>query len=68
MKILEQRTHFPSHVVRRAAYDRRADGPHMTLTEWVEWKRRQFEAAHPERRKRNGESRIVFDRWLERLK
>ena len=68
MKILEQRTNFPSHVVRRAAYDRRTDGPHMTLTEWVDWKRRQFEAAHPEYRKRNGESRIAFDRWLERLK
>ena len=56
------------HITRKAAYDRRADGMHMTLTEWVDWKRRQFEAAHPEHRKRNGESRIVFDRWLERLK
>ena len=56
------------HITRKAAYDRRTDGLHMTLTEWVDWKRRQFEAAHPEYRKRNGESRIAFDRWLERLK
>lgn len=56
------------HITRKAAYDRRTDGQHMTLTEWVEWKRQQFEAAHPEHRKRNGESRIAFDRWLERLK
>ena len=53
---------------RIVAYDRRTDGRHLTLSEWVEQKRRQFEAAHPEYRKRNGESRIAFDRWLERLK
>ena len=53
---------------RIVAYDRRTDGRHLTLSEWVEQKRRQFEAAHPEHRKRNGESRIAFDRWLERLK
>ena len=67
-RVQKYATALPPHITRKAAYDRRADGPHMTLTEWVEWKRRQFEAAHPEHRKRNGESRIVFDRWLERLK
>lgn len=61
-------TVLPPHITRRSAYDIRVDGQHMTLTEWVEFKRRQFEAAHPEHRKRNGESRIAFDRWLERLK
>ena len=68
MTIQKRATEIPSSVNRRATYDRRTDGLHMTLTEWVGWKRRQFEAAHLEHRKRNGESRIVFDRWLERLK
>ena len=67
-RVQKYATALPPHITRKAAYDRRADGPHMTLAEWVEWKRQQFEAAHPEHRKRNGESRIVFDRWLERLK
>ena len=67
-RVQKYATALPPHITRKAAYDRRADGPHMTLTEWVEWKRRQFEAARPEHRKRNGESRIAFDRWLERLK
>ena len=54
---------------RKAAYDRRTDGPSHDADRWVDWKaQRQFEAAHPEHRKRNGESRIAFDRWLERLK
>lgn len=68
MTVQRNATVLLPHITRKAAYDRRADGPHMTLTEWVEQKRRQFEAAHPEYRKRNGESRIAFDRWLERLK
>ena len=68
MTVQRNATVLLPHITRKAAYDRRTDGPHMTLTEWVDWKRQQFEAAHPEHRKRNGESRIVFDRWLERLK
>ena len=68
MTVQRNATVLPPHITRKAAYDRRTDGQHMTLTEWVDWKRRQFEAAHPEHRKRNGESRIAFDRWLERLK
>ena len=67
-RVQKYATALPPHITRKAAYARRTDGPHMTLTEWVEWKRRQFEAAHPEHRKRNGESRVAFDRWLERLK
>ena len=43
-------------------------GEDVNLSEWVEQKRRQFEAAHPEHRKRSGESRIAFDRWLEGMK
>ena len=68
MTVQRNATVLLPHITRKAAYDRRTDGLHMTLTEWVGWKRRQLEAAHPEHRKRNGESRIVFDRWLERLK
>ena len=68
MTVQRNATVLPPHITRKAAYDRRTDGLHMTLSEWVEQKRRQFEAAHPEYRKRNGESRIAFDRWLERLK
>lgn len=68
MTVQRNATVLLPHITRKAAYDRRADGRHLTLSEWVEQKRRQFEAAHPEHRKRNGESRIAFDRWLERLK
>ncbi len=68
MTVQRNATVLLPHITRKVAYDRRADGLHMTQTEWVDWKRRQFEAAHPEHRKRNGESRIAFDRWLERLK
>ena len=48
MTVQRNATVLPPHITRIVAYDRRADGPHMTLTEWVDWKRRQFEAAHPE--------------------
>lgn len=68
MTVQRNATVMPPHITRIVAYDRRTDGRHLTLSEWVEQKRRQFEAAHPEYRKRNGESRIAFDRWLERLK
>ena len=68
MTVQRNATVLLPHITRKAAYDRRTDGLHMTQTEWVDWKRRQFEAAHLEYRKRNGESRIAFDRWLERLK
>ena len=68
MTVQRNATVLLPHITRKAAYDRRTDGLHMTLTEWVEQKRRQFEAAHPEYRKRNGESRIAFDRWLENMK
>ena len=68
MTVQRNATVLPPHITRIVAYARRTDGLHMTLTEWVDWKRRQFEAAHPEYRNRNGESRIAFDRWLERLK
>ena len=68
MTIQQLATFIPPHITRKAAYDRRRDGAHMTLTEWVEWKRMQFEAAHPEFRKRDGAGRVAFDRWLEKLK
>jgi len=37
--ILAHRTHIPSHVIRRDAYDARTDGHHMTLSEWLGAKR-----------------------------
>lgn len=40
MTIQKRATEIPSSVNRRATYDRRTDGLHMTLTEWVGWKRR----------------------------
>ena len=30
------RTVLPPHITRKAAYDRRTDGLHMTQTEWVD--------------------------------
>ena len=45
MTVQRNATVLPPHITRKAAYDRRTDGTHMTLTEWVEWKRQQFEAA-----------------------
>ena len=68
MTVQRNATVLPPHITRKAAYDRRADGRHLTLSEWVEQKRRQFEAAHPEFRKRDGAGRVAFDRWLEKLK
>ena len=68
MTVQRNATVLLPHITRKAAYDRRADGRHLTLSEWVEQKRRQFEAAHPEFRKRDGAGRVAFDRWLEKLK
>ena len=68
MTVQRNATVLPPHITRKAAYDRRTDGHHLTLSEWVEQKRRQFEAAHPEFRKRDGAGRVAFDRWLESLK
>jgi len=44
MTVQRNATVLLPHITRKAAYDRRTDGLHMTLTEWVDWKRRQFEA------------------------
>ena len=42
MTVQRNATVLLPHITRKAAYDRRTDGLHMTLTEWVDWKRRQF--------------------------
>ncbi len=67
MKILEQRTHFPSHVVRRAAYDRLV--PQGSDSGYLPWLRRQ---CNEFRRMRPGlkgdEFHRLFDRHLENLK
>lgn len=69
MKILEQRTHFPSHVVRRATYNRLVPGGSDSgFLHWVQIKRREFEALYPHRTKRSDENRMAFDRWIEGLK
>ena len=69
MKILEQRTHFPSHVVSRAAYDRLVPGGSDSgFLHWMQIKKREFERLHPGRTKRSDENRMAFDRWLESLK
>ena len=37
MTVQRNATVLLPHITRKAAYDRRADGLHMTLTEWVDW-------------------------------
>jgi hypothetical protein len=67
--ILEARTHFPSHIVRRAAYDRLVpNGSDSGFLHWMQIKKREFERLHPQHVKRSDESRMAFDRWLEMLK
>lgn len=67
MSLQKERTEIHPSVTRLLAYQRRTDGPHMTLTEWIAFKRRQFERLFPHFAKRGGLNRIEFDRWLERL-
>ena len=42
MTVQRNATVLPPHITRILAYDRRTDGRHLTLSEWVEQKRRQF--------------------------
>lgn len=55
MKIQEKRTYFPSHVVRRAAYDRLV--PQGSDSGYLHWLQRQRDEFHR-----------LFDRWLENMK
>lgn len=64
-----KRTHLPSSLIRRAAYDRLVpQGSDSGYLHWLQIKQRQFEAAFPQHRKRGDESRRAFDSWLEGLK
>lgn len=64
--ILEQRTYFPSHIVRRAAYDRLVpQGGDSGYLYWLQRQRNAFERLHP--KLKGDEFHWAFDRWLERL-
>lgn len=67
MKILEQRTHFPSHVVRRAAYDRLVpQGSDSGYLHWLQRQRNEFQRLRPG--VKGDEFHRLFDRWLENMK
>ena len=67
MKILEQRTHFPSHVVRRAAYDRLVPlGSDSGYLHWLQQQRNEFARMRPGLK--GDEFNRLFDRHLENLK
>lgn len=60
------RTHMPSHVVRRAAFERLAQ-PGTDYTTWLESQWVQFSRRRGYRN-RNGIAQTHFDRHLESLK
>ena len=64
MKILAQRTHFPSHVVRQLAHRRVA--PHVPFPVWIARVWIQF-ARRNGYRTRNGAAQAHFDRYMETL-
>ena len=66
MPLQKARTEIHPSVTRQMAYQRRTDGMHLTLTDWVALKRRQFERLFPHFAKQSGQNRIEFDRWLEK--
>ena len=67
MKILEQRTHFPSHVVRRAAYDRLVpNGSDSGYLHWLQMRKNEFHKTHPG--VKGDEFHRRFDRHLENMK
>ena len=67
MKILEQRTHFPSHVVWRAAYDRLVpQGSDSGYLHWLQRQRNEFARMRPGLK--GDEFHRLFDRHLENLK
>lgn len=67
MKILEQRTHFPSHVVRRATYDRLVPGGSDSgYLHWLHMRKNEFHRMHPG--VKGDEFHRLFDRWLENMK
>ena len=67
MKILEQRTHFPSHVVRRAAYDRLVpSGSDSGYLHWLQMRKNEFHRMHPG--VKGDKFHRLFDRHLENMK
>lgn len=69
MSITAKITRLPSHLVRRAAYDRLVPGGSDSgFLRWMQIKRREFERLFPQHIKRSDESRMAFDRWIEGLK
>lgn len=67
MKILEQRTRVPSHVVRRATYDRLVpQGSDSGYLHWLQQQRNEFQRLRPG--VKGDEFHRLFDRWLESMK
>ena len=67
MKILEQRTPFPSHVVRRAAYDRLVpQGSDSGYLHWLQRQCNEFQRMRPGLK--GDEFHRLFDRRLEGMK
>ena len=67
MKILEQRTRVPSHVVRRATYDRLVpQGSDSGYLHWLQQRRNKFARLRPG--VKGDEFHRLFDLWLGGLK
>ena len=67
MTVQEKRTHFPSHVVRRAAYDRLVpNGSDICYLNWLQLRRNEFARMRPG--VKGDELHRLFDRWLEGMK
>lgn len=61
------RTAIPSHVIRRAAYDRLVpQGSDSGYLHWLQQRCFEFMRSHP--CIKDGELHREFDRWLERMK
>ena len=64
---IAQRTHLPSHIVRRATYNRLIpQGSDSGYLHWLQLKRREFQSLRPGLK--GDEFHRLFDRWLEGMK
>ena len=67
--IQARRTYLPSHVVRRATYDRLVpQGSDSGYLHWLQVRKNEFERLFPHHAKKGDEGRRAFDRWLEAMK
>ena len=67
MTVQEKRTHFPSHVVRREAYDRLVpNGSDSGYLHWLQARRNEFQRMRPG--VKGDEFHRLFDRWMEGMK